>query len=419
MGVTIRSPFSDVIGTRDATTDKDSLTTNMFFDVVPEGEAFVKRPGLENLTSALGLGINGALGFGQGIFYYDEKVFSFNSPDIDYFIGNSATNGSRILFITQPVTDATLPSYVIIIDENDNIIRSRLPDENLTDPVIFGWKSLLWTGTYFCLLGQTGDASLDPKYVILRSIDGETWTEVATDVLPTSGGRFYGAAINSTACVFVDTFITEVYTSTDDGATWTRTELSVNANPEIANLHSNTNSLSTGQYSTTDGLTWTPSTGNYPTSPEFITNLGTSYYVYDGGYRYTSTNGIAWTRFAITGDSPDATDPVTFGDGLTVTSIINYSPYPQRDYGKSTQSSNAGLVWSFGQKQFSAQLVTLALYYVNGKYYALSYAPGNVYYGMPYEIHYISTSTDGITWQSSSIELALFNSTPTIISGLV
>jgi hypothetical protein len=81
-----RFPLYAPLLQRDATSEKDALSKNVYYDSVENSKYAVKRPGIESFISATGQGL--------GIFFYDDDVFTFTSPYkfLDTFTGDTTTN---------------------------------------------------------------------------------------------------------------------------------------------------------------------------------------------------------------------------------------------------------------------------------------------------------------------------------------
>lgn len=81
-----RFPLYAPLLQRDATSDKDALAKNVFYDSVESMTYATKRPGIEAYISATGEGL--------GIFFYDEEVFTFTDQNkfFDTYSGGFTDN---------------------------------------------------------------------------------------------------------------------------------------------------------------------------------------------------------------------------------------------------------------------------------------------------------------------------------------
>jgi hypothetical protein len=405
MALNLRIPFDDIVSSRDATLDKDAIITNAFCDQVTEGVAIVKRPGLINKTSALGLGISGALGLGQGIFFFNNKVYSWNSIDPGTTWYGFIQSNDKLL--TAAATNLSSDGdRVLTIDTNENIVTKEMFDIASTT----GYAALLYTGSRFIVGALSSYFASTPTVASIDySSDGVTWTPVA---IPAARDYTCGTIKGTTICL-VEVGLNYTLVSTNNGSSWTQYNPAKNYPDGIYSVASNGTVFTTGDYYSTDGITWTHGTGAVGVYDNIIYN-GTGFIAISAatGAIRISTDGIAWT----------STTPTGTGASALFSTITKFA-WSGSIYAGITQSGYAiystnGTTWTLGNRQYSPTIIPDQIKYFNGAFYALTHSPTSLS-GAPFNISFIEKSTDGINWTRSIIDVALFNETPTIISGLV
>lgn len=422
MSLNLRVPFSDIIGTRDSQLNKDSLTTNVFFDAVPEGEALVKRPGLQNLTSALGLGIDGKMGYGQGIFFYNDIVFSFNAPPFDYIYNKVAVGNGQVIFVAEPPGSAPpeSKSYVVILDADGSINSKILPSFiNLIE-------SILYTGTHFCIFGSGTDGTL----YIIRSVDGISWETVYTlDPTVEEVGKF--GVVKTGLSAFLSDAMDYSYTSTDNGATWAVNTTNINTPDSVVTIASDDTTFTNGVHYSTDAITWSLCTGTTVGGTGYNISYGNNkFFSYtSGASAFTSLNGIAWITEAVTVVVPqttsDGTPKFSFVDGVYSTvspleiSSGNIIPAAWSSNGLNwTVSVNPAIPPAPARDTYNDLLESVYQFSFGSSHYSLSVVRADPP-EYPFSIWFIEKSDDGVVWTSYAIDIALFNPIPTLIAGLI
>ena len=399
MALNIRVPFDDKIGSRNATTDKDAITVNSFFDDVTEGTALVKRPGLQNLTSALGLGVQGALGIGLGIIFYEDTLYSFNSVNPGTSFKGFLTDGNILLTAAYSNTSSN-GDRVVFVEKDDEIVVDSLP-VGLNNRF---WNAAVYTGTRFLVVGISDSLTSVP---VVYSTDGLTWTQVNANYA--GSNEFQSGAIAGTTIVMVDDGINYTIVSTDNGSTWTAYNPAISTSDDLAIIASNgTNRFTSGEYYSANGQTWTICTGTFlPAANPIIWN-GTFFVHSREGAIYKSTDGIAWTTPATTGLIPDKF--------VWSPTLSRYAGFAEANGTTYAVYSSDGLNWTTGLT--TGLPVPELLTFFNGAYYALANVLPGVS-GAPFNLTFIHKSVDGITWISYAIDIALFDEQPTLVAGLI
>jgi hypothetical protein len=400
MPLVIRLPFDDAITSRDATTNKDALTTNAFFDQLGQEQVLVKRPGLQNLTSALGLGVQGALGIGLGIFFYEDVLYSFNSVNPGTEFKGFITDGNILLTAAYENLDS-VGDRVVYITRDDEIKVKPLPDDFQQRK----WGAMVYTGTRFIVEGVDEDLSNEVR--IAYSTDGNTWTQTTAPYL--GGEEFQSGAIAGSTIVMVDSGMNYTIVSTDNGSTWTGHNPALAVPDNISDIASNgTNRFTSGQYYSADGINWIACTGTTANATNPIIWNGTFFLHNDNDIMYKSTDGIAWTTPATTGLVPTRfawSDTLNRYAGFAESGGTTYAVY-----------STDGLNWITGLTQGFP--IPGLITFFNGSYYGLSQVDTAVS-GAPFNLTFVLKSTNGITWIAYAIDIALFDETPTLVDGLV
>lgn len=400
MSVNIRVPFTDALYNRDTSFDKDAFTANTFFEAVPEGVAVVKRPGLENKTSALGIGFGGSLGLGLGIFYYQDKVYSFNSIDPGtQWIGFAKSPTSAVL-ISGPGTSAIIKN--VSLKEMDVLEYTEQASGAGIDG---GFTSLVYTGTRFIAHG-----TFTLENFIRLSNDGITWT--AGQLLSSNMSEGTMAVKGSTIVLITQT-ADYIAVSTDNGTSWVETNIAKGSsnNKAIAVLGAN---FTIGSFYSPNGTTWTVCTGSGAGPMRHLTSNG-SYILGFGSFSSQmkfSNNGIAWSN--VTPVGVEAATSMVPGTLLQWSGTYWCAVTPN---GKSFTSTD-GTNWTKGNRQQSVFVIPKNLIFFNNTFYCLSETPQSTT-GNPFALTFLEFSRDGINWETSVLDLALFDPTPTILTGLV
>jgi hypothetical protein len=124
-----------------------------------------------------------------------------------------------------------------------------------------------------------------------------------------------------------------------------------------------------------------------------------------------SNNGTVWSNFTPVGAE---TSSISAGglfawNGTLWCCVTND--------GKAFTSTD-GTNWTKGNRSESVYVIPNNLVFFEGAFYCLSQTPASTV-GNPYNLSFIEKSVDGINWQTTIVDLALFDETPTLISGLV
>jgi hypothetical protein len=291
MSEPIRIPLIESIEARSASSDKDGMASNIFFDKDSKGTTFAtKRPGISILQSGAGLG--------NGIFSYGINLFVFT----DYY-GTSYTLPSTLTM----AACAYSGSIYVAIQHSSQYITSTdgVTWVVRTLPVNNTWQQIIWTGTQFVIVGSNFSGSS----VCLTSPDGTTWT---SRTIAASTHSFFDIAWNGSVFCIVDSGTANAYTSSD-AITWTLRSLPSSADWThicwggglFVTVANSTNKIATSP----NGTTWTARTNASRSAYQFGGVVyGNSHYVIGPtgtGYdekntAVISTDGITWTNAVIT-----------------------------------------------------------------------------------------------------------------------
>lgn len=450
MQVNIRIPFDEDIGSRDATLNKDSIVSNGFFDIVPAGNALVKRPGLENKTSALGLGVEGGqLGYGQGIIYYEDIVYSWNAPTRSTRWSPWAVGDQRAVTAAydNPGSSGTdlFGERILFLEGGGEFKVRELPAQ--TGPNFNKeWFASVWTEDKYFVGGVVNGTN---DIIIAMSTDLDTFT---TAVFTEVAGSVFTSAI-----FFLDTIFFYgtngsgndfVYTSVNNGTSWTRqvpdfipvptiqTGTSIGggikpyANNDTILVMNSRNSTSVDRYSL-DGLTSTPIVGTSNNLGETIVWTGSQFVsspkgqVSSGVFRvYTSPDGITWTPQVTSGEvyfgtttlNPLAADLYVYGNGVFVASTyLHVGNTPYNTIARFAYSTD-GLVWNYTD-EISQFIVHQQATFVNGAFYCLTSNYASVGGSPVIDIMYLEKSLNGSNWMIRDIDDELLADAPTQIEG--
>lgn len=292
----IRVPLLESIEPRLATSDKDAVSTNIFYDKAQNGVVYAnKRPGL-------GANISGS-GLASGVYGWKDFLFDYNDPTCSWPC--VVWNGSIFCSIMRK-DDATTgyPDVSIISSDGINWNMGVLPAEGL-------WNHIAWNGTVFCAVGYNATLS---TYLIATSTDGLTWTQRTSP----SSSQWQGVAANTTTgrLVIVSSTGTSGY-STDNGATWSvggtfgggvgapfGQPITWNAGAGVFATLGGASSNTI--YTSTDGVAWSSQVSDSVAKRCIISNSTTFVVLpYSAGSTtgYTSTNGTTWNSMTVSSAS--------------------------------------------------------------------------------------------------------------------
>ena len=242
-----------------------------------------------------------------------------------YYNGNDeactfTTNGTRWVF---PIRNSNV---ALVTDDFDTWKVGNLPS-------VADWSLVIWSGTQFVMLSDTGTTSL-------LSSDGITWTVGgnAVPVFPRCKG-----AVNSAGLMVMTSYATATSCWTSpDGITWTARTLASGNWLGLAVKGTTfvvTNSAG-GCASSTDGITWTARTVTTGTQ---VAASSTMFVTMKGGaslnnIAYSSPDGITWTARGMPSVSSDVFNQVFF-NGSVFVSISNTAS------GGSSNTSVDGITW--------------------------------------------------------------------------
>jgi hypothetical protein len=407
MSLNIRFPIASQNETRDAENIKDMKVKNAFREQTETTTFLVKRPGLENKASALGLAPGTSLGIGQGIFVYEDNIYSFNSTaDLEDWQPLIVGPESLLTAATQFGTPDKDKSFRI--DKAENLFLEVLPEE----PNIKVQTTIGYVGNKFLIARSNG-----ANTIINSSVDGITWTRTA---LPALSGKLV-ACVRGNTVLLAQKNLEQVLRSLDGGVTWSgilTTNLPTILTDPIKRIATNNTTIFTiGVWYSLDGITWLISTGQPPTQFNFIHWTGFQFVSTNENLIpsniYTSSNGIAWSsvsnsagvRFNIAAQSAQRLIGLNAGTG--------YSP------STCFYSDNLGTTWTAFTVPNFTDSKFVSLVYFNFKFYLFHYIPATLFSPNPFTLWLLSTSVNGTAWETYSIELALFDKTPTLIAGIL
>jgi hypothetical protein len=193
-----RLPLTETIEPRDATSAKDGLASNVFYEKDSKGTVFaVKRPGIATHITGSGQasGMFGNVTFELPIMNWNEVIWS----------------GDKFCAITNKTYMNTGHPSMSIVSENGKDWRQGfLPLETF-------WEGLAWDGETFCAVSQ--GVSGGTRYVATAP-DGLTWTSRTspnlawTDLSSNGSGLLVGVGGSDTGVTSYSAY------SSDNGVTW-------------------------------------------------------------------------------------------------------------------------------------------------------------------------------------------------------
>jgi hypothetical protein len=282
MAEPLRFPLYAPLTSRDVTTDKDSIASNVFYDAVESTMYAVKRPGIETLVTGSGQG--------QGIYFFDNYLFSWETNPYDWtsalFKGDSLLIAVNLITTAGGVTALSLQGRTWEVGE-------------FNAPIFSGASYLMTDGTTY---------TVNSSNKFFQSSDGVNWTEVSTQNPGSSPAMTWGNGLYVVLSGSAD-FVTST-----DAITWTaRNDADVNGtnigsclvygSGKFVGVKSLFGATTRGVYST-DGINWSESImsasaqGSPPSSicfgnGKFVAVSSGSPSTSSTGYH--STDGITWT----------------------------------------------------------------------------------------------------------------------------
>jgi hypothetical protein len=346
MAEPLRLPLLAPLLQRDATSDKDALATNVFYDSVEDTTYATKRPGIDTLISGLGEA--------QGIFFYDDTLFAFydtatvtplgtgfdrlSYTGSQWFAADSDTSAYAFGTTGLNWTNKTLaasPLRVSNISVANGVTFVRLNNGTLYSV----------TGTYdFDFTSITLPTSVTPssdivygnsKYVFTTFTSGQYKSVYSTDgiswsignVIPTVPGAL---AFGNGVFMTVTGSFNPTYSTSTDGISWTARSLPVSINGyTLSNLVFNGSffcflaysAIQTYAFKSTDAITWTVTTLGVRATGALAFN-GTSFaeISVNSSSRavHISTDAITWTTYATALPATANWRALAFGDGYFV-----------------------------------------------------------------------------------------------------
>jgi hypothetical protein len=332
----IRIPLVEGLEPRLSDSDKDGMASNVYYDKQQDGKIFAtKRPGIDTYISALGQA--------NGIFGWDNKVFTFYYTPLTW--GKIIWSGTKFCAVGSSDQTSQL-DYSIISTDGLSWSQAFMPLGSL-GASSGKWSGVAWNGTVFCAvtpLGAgatiTGATSPDGLVWTQRTLPAIVWNDIASngvDFVVIGGSVSSIKSTNNgvtwttgTASSFAMNFITycsglSLYAATingsaaiiqtsSDGLVWTqrvlpttggRSRITASSSQFIALRSGASNKID----SSTDGVTWSeitlPSTKSWVdiawTGDEFVILSSTT-------IAYSST-GTSWTEVTLpvlpNSDNPD------------------------------------------------------------------------------------------------------------------
>jgi hypothetical protein len=283
MTETIRLPLVEDLEPRLADSNKDGLSSNIFYDKNKSGNTYaVKRPGISSYVSAQGVGLGIFLGYGWTIPYavWPKIIWANNQ------------------FITpcQEFYPTGWSNLVIFSEDGIKWTQSTMPENAY-------WEGIAWNGSVYCACSaytETTDAGS-----IATSPTGVTWTD---RTVPDGKWRDIEAGGSQLVAIGQGSqvgFVNSVYSS-DNGVTWTAGNLDSSGWRECAwnaaaGLFCAVGSSTTTRVATSPtGAVWTNRTipaGGRST----IASNGTLWFTPTDGSAigHTSTDGVTWTQVTL------------------------------------------------------------------------------------------------------------------------
>jgi hypothetical protein len=279
MSEPIRLPLVEGLEPRLADSDKDGLSSNVYYDKQQDGKTFaVKRPGITSILAGLGqgAGLNGEFAF-----YLYKRVWTGAYGNGVFVVADYLNNGIWERTRINVSSDGINWQATLLLDA-DTVCRG-----------------VVFNGTYFFLIAVT----LASAQRVFRSTDGLNWQEVTVvAALPlgfyefsaTSDGKLFAVKLFTTATM---------YYSTDGGVTWALATLPANSSftsivySASIGRYVTSDATSTNVYYSSTGASWTAVSLGSLNFPAYISTNGTSYVTVskDGTEYYRSTDGVTWS----------------------------------------------------------------------------------------------------------------------------
>lgn len=331
----IRFPLYAPLLQRDATSEKDALATNIFYDSVESVTYATKRPGIDTYASGLGQGL--------GIYFYDDELFIFQGVDNTTWTNTVAGNGLVVTKQWSALNDGTNYTSRGVLSTTTGyrwkstslpqnwkfsgmafgngifVISAEFKDPITTPPVLsdkfyyssdgYSWSEtntvgsstgILYLNNRFFALGNFSYNS-KPKY----SFDGITWVDYTGSQGITLGTTTWNGSVYCSADSLAGSSV--VIKTSPDALTWTTQSPIAGTHGLIYSIASKTSTgtmvIAEGDnvidYSTDNGVSWTTVTlptinsGDECKKVLFVNNLFVV--LTDGGAMLTSPDGITWT----------------------------------------------------------------------------------------------------------------------------
>lgn len=277
-------------------------------------------------------------------------------------------------------------------------------------------SSLIWSGTVFMAVGKYGAAT---------SYDGVTWkTRTAGfrnkyNVNNSNSNTYpvlaYGNGVHLTA---VQSSNARVFTTSDNGATWTYQSGLNSVYPSLviySAVYGNSRfviggtqtSQSRTPYSTDGGVTWTAASGPYSTAPLYVLAFGNGIFLTGSlsGRLATSTTAAtgSWTDYQAT------INATTFGTATVSAIAYGNSTYVVIGSGGVVVTSTDAVTWTYRGGLVSAWTTTFGsgTTGVTGIIVEDVTWTGSEFVVVGYlsSVPVMATSSDGITWTDRSAQL--------------
>lgn len=282
-----RLPLYEEAEQRLPTSNKDSLTTNAFYESSKKGQTYVvKRPGITSYITASGQA--------QGVYHHDGQTFSFAETPV--YWSDSIWTGSKFAVIGNKPADFLVgyPDVVLFSSEGLTWNQGILP-------VAAEWSCIAHNGTAY-VAAAPSRTSPSQAAQIATSTNGMVWTSRTSP-----DGDWTGAAEDGTNFVLVGTSGGTVYAaySSDNGASWSNGNLG-SSDWRAAAWNSSagvfcavsSNALTTVSTSPT-GATWTNrAIASAPSGRFGIASNGTIFVTVGANtaVAHTSPDGVTWTQ---------------------------------------------------------------------------------------------------------------------------